>query len=152
MDDNSIIDLYFDRSEAAITETDAKYGRYCFHIAENILNNFEDSEESVNDTYLAAWRTIPPKRPNRLAVYLGKMTRNISLDRWKRLQNGLIAQRARSRPCYTAPGGNEENVGEGGNRVVPDMGHLCRIPEPRNCTVLPLGCSGAMSVPGYDAL
>ena len=84
MDDNSIIDLYFDRSEAAITETDAKYGRYCFHIAENILNNFEDSEESVNDTYLAAWRTIPPKRPNRLAVYLGKMTRNISLDRWKR--------------------------------------------------------------------
>ena len=84
MDDNSIIDLYFDRSEAAITETDAKYGRDCFHIAENILNNFEDSEESVNDTYLAAWRTIPPKRPNRLAVYLGKMTRNISLDRWKR--------------------------------------------------------------------
>lgn len=104
MDDNSIIDLYFDRSEAAITETDAKYDRYCFHIAENILNNFEDSEESVNDTYLAAWRTIPPKRPNRLAVYLGKMTRNISLDRWKRLQNDLIAQRARSRPCYTAPG------------------------------------------------
>lgn len=84
MDDNAIIDLYFERSEAAITETDAKYGRYCFHIAENILNNFEDSEESVNDTYLAAWRTIPPKRPNRLAVYLGKMTRNISLDRWKR--------------------------------------------------------------------
>lgn len=83
MDDNSIIDLYFDRSEAAIKETEAKYGRYCFHIAENILNNFEDSEESVNDTYLAAWRTIPPKRPNRLAVYLGKMTRNISLDRWK---------------------------------------------------------------------
>ena len=83
MDDRSIIDLYFDRSEKAISETAVKYGNYCFHIAFNILSDKEDSEESVNDTWLAAWNNIPPRVPAILSTFLGKITRNISLNRWK---------------------------------------------------------------------
>lgn len=84
MDDNSIVQLYFERSEAAIAETSAKYGPYCYSIAYHILDSREDSEESVNDTYLAAWNTMPPRHPSVLATFLGKLTRYISLDRWKR--------------------------------------------------------------------
>jgi len=83
MDDNEIVDLYFDRTETAISQTAAKYGNYCYRIAFNILSNKEDSEESVNDTYLAAWNNMPPRRPNALSAFLGKLTRYISLDRWK---------------------------------------------------------------------
>ena len=83
MDDKSIIDLYLDRSEQAISETSVKYGKYCFSIAFNILSDKEDSEESVNDTYLAAWNNIPPRVPSILSTFLGKITRNISLNRWK---------------------------------------------------------------------
>jgi len=84
MDDKAILDLYWSRSEKAISETDAKYGAYCFCIANNILNNREDSEESVSDTYLAAWNSMPPKRPAVLSAFLGKITRYLSLDRWKK--------------------------------------------------------------------
>lgn len=83
MDDNEIVDMYFDRSETAISLTAAKYGNYCYRIAFNILSNKEDSEESVNDTYLAAWNNMPPRRPNAFSAFLGKLTRYISLDRWK---------------------------------------------------------------------
>ena len=83
MDDSAIVQLYWDRSEAAITETDAKYGRYCYRIAYSILTNNEDSEESVSDTYLAAWKAMPPRRPSVLATFLGKLTRHISINRWK---------------------------------------------------------------------
>ncbi len=83
MEDSSIVDLYFLRSESAIVETDRKYGRYCFTIADNILSNREDSEESVSDTYLAAWKSIPPRRPAILSTYLGKITRRIAIDRWR---------------------------------------------------------------------
>ena len=83
MDDKRIIDLYWERSERAITETSSKYGNYCYTIAYNILYNREDSEESVNDTYLAAWNAMPPKRPDILSAFLGKITRYISIDRWK---------------------------------------------------------------------
>ena len=91
MDDKAIVDLYWQRSENAISETAAKYGAYCYSIAYNILSNREDSEESVNDTYLAAWNCMPPKRPAFFSAFLGKMTRYISLDRWKqrsRLKRG----------------------------------------------------------------
>ena len=84
MDDNMIVDLYFQRSEKAITETAAKYGNYCYSIAFNILNNNEDAEESVNDTYNDAWNSIPPHRPSILATFLGKITRRISIDRWRK--------------------------------------------------------------------
>ena len=91
MDDKAIIELYWTRSEKALSETAASYGGYCYAIAHNILSSREDSQECVNDTYLAAWNTIPPQRPAHLAAYLGKITRNICLDRWKqrtRLKRG----------------------------------------------------------------
>ena len=84
MDDKSILDLYFSRNQDAITQTDKKYGRYCYSIAYNILTNKEDAEESVSDTYMTAWRTIPPHRPSVLATFLGKITRHISIDRWRK--------------------------------------------------------------------
>ena len=81
MEDLQIIELYLARDEAAIKETDAKYGKICFQIAHNILNNFDDSEECVNDTYLSAWNQIPPTRPNYFMAFLCKITRNLSLKR-----------------------------------------------------------------------
>ena len=83
LDDSKIIDLYWERSETAIIETSKKYSRYCRSISYNILHNDEDSEECVNDTYLRAWNVMPPKRPNCLATFLGKITRNLSLDKYK---------------------------------------------------------------------
>ena len=83
MNDKSIVDLYFSRDEEAITQTDKKYGRYCYSIAYNILTNKEDAEESVSDTYMTAWRAIPPRRPAVLSTFLGKITRHISIDRWR---------------------------------------------------------------------
>lgn len=83
MDDEKIVELYWSRSESAISETAAKYGNYCYSIAYNILINNEDAEESVSDTYLAAWEAMPPRRPSILASFLGKITRNLSIDRWR---------------------------------------------------------------------
>lgn len=85
MDDKQIIDLYWERSENAISETERKYGKYCRCIAFNILQNDEDSEECVNDTYLRAWNSIPPHRPSVLKTFLGKITRNLSLDKYEQL-------------------------------------------------------------------
>lgn len=84
MDDNAILDLYFARSEQAISETDRKYGRYCYSIANHILSSPSDAEESVNDTYFVAWKLIPPRRPQRFGPFLGKLTRNLSIDRWRK--------------------------------------------------------------------
>ena len=70
MEDSNILALYFSRREDAIRETDRKYGGYCYKIAYNILSNREDSEESVNDTYLSAWNSIPPNKPQRLSTFL----------------------------------------------------------------------------------
>ena len=83
MDDQKIIDLFWSRSETAIIETDRKYGKYCYSIACNILANNEDAEESVSDTYMAAWNAMPPHRPSILAAFLGKITRRLSIDRWR---------------------------------------------------------------------
>ena len=82
MEDQGIIALFFDRSEQAIEETDKKYGGYCYSIAYNILSNREDSEESVSDTYLAAWNKIPPEVPKALKYYLSRITRNLALSRF----------------------------------------------------------------------
>ncbi len=84
MDDTKIVDLYWTRSERAIEETAKKYGSYCRSIAFRILHNDQDSEECVNDTWLGAWNAIPPQRPAVLSTFLGRITRNLSLDRWKR--------------------------------------------------------------------
>jgi len=80
MEDEQIVCLYWDRDETAIRETEIKYDRYLNKIAYNILANLEDSRESVNDTYLAAWNSIPPHRPSILSAYLAKLTRRISID------------------------------------------------------------------------
>lgn len=81
MNDQAIIDLYFKRDESAITKTSDKYGAYLWKIAMNILRVKQDSEECVNDTYLSAWNKIPPTRPKNFLPYLGRMTRNISMDK-----------------------------------------------------------------------
>lgn len=83
MTDREILDLFWGRDEQAIAETETKYGGYCRSIAWNILRSRQDSEECVNDTWLRAWNSIPPKRPDLLAVFLGTITRNLSLDRWR---------------------------------------------------------------------
>ena len=83
MDDRQIIALYNERSETALSETANKYGRYCRTIAYNILYNEEDSEECVNDTWMRAWESIPPQCPERLSAFLGKITRNLALNRYK---------------------------------------------------------------------
>ena len=83
MEDNKIIDMYWERSQEAIVQTDIKYGKYCRYIASNILKSKEDGEECVNDTYLKAWDMMPPTRPQVLSAFLGKITRNLSLDRFR---------------------------------------------------------------------
>lgn len=84
MDDHDIIQLYWDRNDQAIQATSEKYGHYCKAIARNILNNEEDAEECVNDTYLNAWNAMPTHWPEQLAAFLGKITRNLSFNRYKR--------------------------------------------------------------------
>ena len=81
MEDQRIVELYWQRSEQALRETQSKYANYCYAIAYNILGNREDSEESVNDTYLDAWNSMPPHRPTILSTFLGKITRRISIDK-----------------------------------------------------------------------
>lgn len=83
MEDSLIINLYWQRDEAAITATGEKYGRYCYTISYNILRNNEDAEECVNDTYIGAWNAMPPEHPQNLSLFLGKITRNLSLKRWR---------------------------------------------------------------------
>ena len=84
MDDNMIVELFWNRDETAISETEKKYDKYLTKIAYNILMSEEDSKESVNDTYLAAWNSIPPQKPTVLQTYLAKLTRRISIDIFRR--------------------------------------------------------------------
>jgi RNA polymerase sigma-70 factor (ECF subfamily) len=84
MEDEKIVDLYWSRNEDAIRHTAERYGQYCYAIAYNILSVREDSEECVNDTYLDAWNSMPPHRPSVLSTFLGKLTRRISIDKWRR--------------------------------------------------------------------
>ena len=83
MNDVEIIELYFARDEQAIAGTQEKYGKYCYSIAWNILFDREDSEECVNDTWMRAWNAIPPQRPGKMQIFLGTITRNLALDRYK---------------------------------------------------------------------
>lgn len=85
MEDKRIVDLFFARDERALTETRQKYSRYLHRVAHNVLQNRQDAEECVNDTYLRAWNAIPPHRPTRLSVYLGKIARRLALDRYAAL-------------------------------------------------------------------
>ena len=84
MEDSRIIDLFFQRSGDAVAALSGKYANYCYTIAYNILSSAEDAEECVNDTWLRAWNSMPPQRPGILSAFFGKLTRNLSLDRWRR--------------------------------------------------------------------
>ena len=83
MDDDGIVALYWARSERAVEETVCKYGSYCYTIAYRILENIEDASETVNDTYLHAWNSMPPHRPVVLSTFLGKLTRRAALKKWR---------------------------------------------------------------------
>ncbi len=118
MEDSQIIQLYWERSETAISETHQKYGPYCRRIAYNILHSSEDSEECLNDTYLRAWNAMPPKRPDLLSVFLGRITRNLSLDRFKSYQaqkrgeGQTVLALAELEECVPAPGSVEQVIEE----------------------------------------
>ena len=84
MEDDKILELFCKRSDSAVRETADKYGKYCMGISMQILHNIPDAEECVNDTWFHAWNSIPPTIPTIFKAYLGKITRNLSLDRWKR--------------------------------------------------------------------
>lgn len=82
MEDERIVELYWERSESAISETAKKYGKYCHYIAYNVLSSDPDAEECVNDTYLRVWNAIPPARPRAFKSFIGTVTRNLALDRY----------------------------------------------------------------------
>lgn len=84
MNDNQIIQLYWERDEQAIVESERQYGALCHTVAMNILSNPQDAEECVNDTWLKSWQTIPPKRPPNLCAFFCRIARNLSLDRYRR--------------------------------------------------------------------
>ena len=113
MDGTQIIDLYWDRDQGAITATAGKYGSFLHALSWNILRSHHDAEECVNDTYFRAWNAIPPERPGALRAWLGRITRNLSLDRWK-------AGRTQSRGA-----GMETLLGEL-DECIPDIGDRSR--------------------------
>lgn len=84
MDDLAIIELFFQRSEQAIAEAQQKYGKFCRKLALDLLREERDAEECVNDTWQAAWQTIPPQRPRMLGAYLGRITRNLAISRFRK--------------------------------------------------------------------
>ena len=84
MNDSKIIELYWNRRESAITESNLKYGSYCHSIAFSILQKNTDAEECVTDTWLNAWNSIPPNRPQKLKCFFAKITRNLAIDRWRK--------------------------------------------------------------------
>ncbi len=96
MEDSRIVELYWARNEAAIAQTEEKYGHYCFTVAYNILGSSEDANESVNDAYMAAWNAMPPHRPQVLSVFLGKLTRRIGISR---LRSSTRAKRGGGEPA-----------------------------------------------------
>lgn len=115
MEDAAIVALYWNRDEAAIAETQRKYGAYCRSIAQNILSSREDAEECVSDTWHRAWNAIPPQRPDSLGAFLGRIVRNLSLSRWRREHAqkryaGLDAMLSELEDCLPAPRGVEDVV------------------------------------------
>lgn len=115
MDDYAIVELFHQRNEQAITESDKKYGALCRAIALRLLGIREDAEECVNDTWYAAWRKMPPERPQSLGAFFGRITRNLSVSRWRRERaqkryNGIEILLSELEDCVPAPGTVEENL------------------------------------------
>ena len=115
MEDPQIIELDWARSEQAISETSAKYGAFLWRIARNILESHDDADECVNDTYLRAWNAIPPSRPSAFRAWLGRITRNLALDRLdkataqKRGSGQTFAPLDELAECVAAPGSVEDD-------------------------------------------
>ena len=118
MDDTQIIDLYWDRDQGAITATAGKYGSFLHALSWNILRSHHDAEECVNDTYFRAWNAMPPQRPGILSAFFGKLTRNLSLDRWRynraAKRGGPQVETALEElgECLPAPGRPEDHLEE----------------------------------------
>lgn len=116
MQDEEIVELYWQREEAAIHETEKKYGHYLTKIAYNVLSDWEDSRESVNDTYLKAWDTIPPQRPSFLSNYLGMITRRTAIDIYrkrnctKRKKSEYALSLCELEDCISAGNATEQEV------------------------------------------
>lgn len=116
MQDDEIIELYWQREESAIHETEKKYGRYLTKIAYNVLADWEDSQESVSDTYFKAWNTIPPQRPGFLAGYLGNLTRRSAIDIFrkrnsaKRQKSEYALSLSELEDCISAGNATEQEV------------------------------------------
>lgn len=118
MQDDDIVKLFLARSETAVAELSNKFGHFCYTIAFNILSNYQDSEECVNDTYLTAWNIIPPNQPRKLSSFLGRITRNIALDKFDyntaKKRNGefdLILSELEE--CISSPADVEKQYNEG---------------------------------------
>ena len=115
MEDAEIIELYWQRDQRAVDETHGKYGGFLTNIAWNILRSRSDAEECVNDTYLNAWNAIPPARPSALRAWLGRIARNLSLDRWRRDRterrgDGMEVLLGELADCVPAPHGPEQTL------------------------------------------
>ncbi|MBQ3193861.1 MAG: sigma-70 family RNA polymerase sigma factor [Oscillospiraceae bacterium] len=116
MEDEEILELYFARNEQAVAETDKKYGGYCFTLANAILNNPQDAEETVSDTYLKTWNAIPPTRPGIFKMFLAKITRNLAFSRWRSCSAAkrgggeldLVLEELGS--CIAAPGNVDDGI------------------------------------------
>lgn len=116
MGDQEIIQLYFDRNEQAVAETERKYGGYCYTLAYSILGNKEDAEEIVSDTWLRVWNSVPPQRPKALKLYLAKITRNLAFNTYRRRRTQkrgggemeLVLDELES--CIPAPGGVQDDL------------------------------------------
>lgn len=124
MEDREIVELFCRREQAAISETQKKYQNYCLAIAKNILYSSEDADEILNDTYTAAWNTIPPHRPEILSTYLGKITRRLSLKR-------LREKTAKKRGAGEIPAAFEEL-----EECVPDRWDISQELEEKQLTAL----------------
>ena len=115
MEDSKIIELYWQRDERAIAETDRKYGTFCYGIAMNLLSVHEDAEECVSDTYHQAWNFIPPQRPDRLKAWLGRIVRNLSINLWhknhaQKRYNGMDQLMSELEDCIPSPKDTEREL------------------------------------------
>lgn len=133
MQDDRIVTLYWQRDESAIRETEKRYGQYLLKIAYHILSDWEDSKESVNDTYLKAWHSMPPHRPSALGAYMGKITRQVSIDlfrtrsRKKRRPSEYLLSLSELEECVS--GGDTTGQGAELHLLAQAIGtYLCSLP------------------------
>lgn len=150
MEDRAIVELYWARDERAISQSDAKYGRMLNGMSYSLVGSREDAEECVNDTYLAAWNSMPSDRPELLGAYLAKLVRRISVDCYRRLhrqkRGGGATEQLIDELCECIPGGTSP-VDEAENDRLRDAlnAFLGSLPEDRRCVfVLRYFCSASL--------